>query len=123
MNCHEWVLFSKTNEQMPRIVIQNLGNLTIDSEHADRKVIEIIHENGTDWMHACGKKGRCTTCKMIVITGQENLSPETEQELVYRRQNRLKSNERLSCQSRILKGELIIRVAEINKFPHLDYTE
>ena len=108
---------------MPRIVIQNLGNLTIDSEHADRKVIEIIHENGTDWMHACGKKGRCTTCKMIVITGQENLSPETEQELVYRRQNRLKYNERLSCQSRILKGELIIRVAEINKFPHLDYTE
>ena len=108
---------------MPRIVIQNLGNLTIDSEHADRKVIEIIHENGTDWMHACGKKGRCTTCKMIVITGQENLSPETEQELVYRRQNRLKSNERLSCQSRIIEGELIIRVAEINKFPHLDYSE
>lgn len=108
---------------MPRIVIQNLGNLTIDSEHPDRKVIEIIHENGTDWMHACGKKGRCTTCKMIVIVGQENLSPETEQELGYRRQNRLKSNERLSCQSQILKGELLIRVPEIYKFPHLAYTE
>ena len=108
---------------MPRIVIQNLGNLTIDSEHPDRKVIEIIHENGTDWMHACGKKGRCTTCRMIVLDGKENLSADTEAELVYRKQNRLRSNERLSCQAQLMKGELIIRVPEINKFPHLDYSE
>lgn len=108
---------------MPRIVIQNLGNLNIDSEHSVRKVIEIIHENGTDWMHACGKKGRCTTCKMIVVQGMENLSPETERELFYRSQNRLRNNERLCCQSQLLKDELVIRVAEINKFPHLEYTE
>ena len=108
---------------MPRIVIQNLGNLTIDSELDDRKVIEIIHENGTDWMHACGKKGRCTTCKMIVVNGFENLSEETAPELNYRAQQRLKANERLSCQSQLLKGELTIRVAEINKFPHISYTE
>lgn len=108
---------------MPRIVIQNLGNLTIDSAHADRKVIELIHENGTDWMHACGKKGRCTTCKMIVVEGMQNLNYESESELGYRRQNRLKSNERLACQSQLLKGDLIIRVAETNKFPHITYTE
>lgn len=108
---------------MPRIVIQNLGNLSIDSEQPDRKVIEIIHENGTDWMHACGKKGRCTTCKMIVLKGMENLSPETDRELFYRNQKRLRFNERLCCQSQLLEGKLVIRVAEINKFPHLEYTE
>jgi 2Fe-2S ferredoxin len=108
---------------MPRIVIQNLGNLTIDTEHVDRKVIEIIHENGTDWMHACGKKGRCTTCKMIVLEGIEHLSEETERELFYRSQNRLKTNERLTCQAQLSRGILIIRVAEINKFPHISYTK
>jgi 2Fe-2S ferredoxin len=118
-----WVLFSKSNEQMPRIVIQNMGNLTIDTEQVDRKVIEIIHENGTDWMHACGKKGRCTTCKMIVIEGLGHLSAETTPELTYRSQNRLKPNERLTCQAQLLHGDLVIRVAEINKFPHLAYTE
>jgi 2Fe-2S ferredoxin len=118
-----WFLFSKSNEQMPRIVIQNLGNLTIDTEQVDRKVIEIIHENGTDWMHACGKKGRCTTCKMIVVAGMEHLSQETAPELSYRSQNRLKSNERLACQAQLVHGELLIRVAEINKFPHLAYTK
>ena len=108
---------------MPRIVIQNLGNFKIESEDTVRKVIEIIHENGIDWMHACGKKGRCTTCKMIVEKGMENLSPESDRELFYRGQNRLSIRERLSCQTRLLKGELLIRVADINKFPHLDYTE
>lgn len=108
---------------MPRIVIQNLGNLTIDSDHPDRKVIEIIHQNGTDWMHACGKKGRCTTCKMIVVEGMENLSPETDREIHYRNQNRLRVAERLSCQCMLLQGVLVIRVAAINKFPHVEYTE
>lgn len=108
---------------MPRIVIQNLKNLSIESEHTDRKVIELIHENGTDWMHACGKKGRCTTCKMIVLEGMANLNDPTDRELYYRNQNRLKPNERLACQSILSTGELLIRVAEINKFPHLAYSE
>ncbi|MBC6366282.1 2Fe-2S iron-sulfur cluster-binding protein [Algoriphagus sp. AK58] len=108
---------------MPRIIIQNLENFTIDSENTDRKVIELIHENGIDWMHACGKKGRCTTCKMIILEGQENLSPETDRELFYRNQNRLKPDERLCCQANLLKNTLTIKVAEINKFPHLKYSD
>lgn len=107
---------------MPRIVIQNLFNREINSDAADRKVIELIHENGIDWMHACGKKGRCTTCKIILISGKENLSPLTEAEEKFANQGRLKSNERLSCQAKLASGELTIRVAEINKFPHIEYS-
>lgn len=108
---------------MPRIIIQNLGNFSINSEDNDRKVIELIHENGIDWMHACGKKGRCTTCKMILVKNNALLSELTERELFYRNLNRLGPNERLTCQCQILEGEIEIRVAEINKFPHLQYTE
>jgi len=108
---------------MPRIIIQNLGNFSINSESTDRKVIELIHENGIDWMHACGKKGRCTTCKMILVENSAELSELTEREHYYRNLGRLNVNERLACQTKILNGELVIRVAEINKFPHLQYTE
>lgn len=108
---------------MSRIVIQNLGNFTIDSENSERKVIELIHESGIDWMHACGKKGRCTTCKMVILKGQESLTEETDREIFYKNQSRLKPNERLACQCSLESGELIIRVAAINKFPHLTYTE
>jgi 2Fe-2S ferredoxin len=108
---------------MVRIRIQNLGNRIIETENTERKVIELIHENGIDWMHACGKKGRCTTCKMPILAGQENLSPETAQELQFYALKRLLPNERLACQVSLLQGELLIRVPETSKFPHLTYTE
>ena len=108
---------------MVRIRIQNLDNRSIESETTECKVIELIHENGIDWMHGCGKKGRCTTCKMHILAGQENLSPETAQELQFRALNRLLPNERLACQTKILEGELTIRVPDTSKFSHLTYTE
>jgi len=36
---------------------------------------------------------------------------------------RLLPNERLACQASILQGELVLRVPETSKFPHLTYTE
>jgi 2Fe-2S ferredoxin len=108
---------------MPQIVIENLFNLTIDLAPSTSKVIEIIHEIGIDWMHACGKKGRCTTCKLIVLEGIENLSELTDREKVFRDQGRLKINERLACQVVLQKGDIKVRVAEPNKFPHIRYSE
>lgn len=108
---------------MVKIRIQNLGDRAIESENTARKVIELIHENGIDWMHACGKKARCTTCKMSIVNGQENLSSETVQEQHFRDLNRLLPNERLACQAHLLHGVLTIRVPDSSKFPHLTYTE
>lgn len=108
---------------MSRIVIQNLYNRTINSEVDDRKVIEIIHENGIDWMHACGKKGRCTTCKIILVEGSENLSEMNESELIFADKGRLQPGERLACQAILHSGEIQVKVAKINKFPHIQYSE
>ena len=108
---------------MLKIVIQNLQRRVLSTSHAEGKVIDLIHQNGIDWMHACGKKGRCTTCKIIVISGMENLSPVTDREEIYRNLGQLKPNERLSCQAKIIGGTLTVRVAEENKLPHIQYSE
>jgi len=108
---------------MMKIIIENLDNHEIIFEDSGRKVIELIHENYIDWMHACGKKGRCTTCKMIVRSGMENLTPLNEREQFFRERGRLNEDERLSCQAKIETGELHIRVAEQNKFPHMVYSD
>jgi 2Fe-2S ferredoxin len=107
---------------MPEIHITNLYNRKIISKSREKTALQLIHENFIDWMHACGKKGRCTSCKMIVLEGQENLSELTEPEIKYREQGRLAENERLSCQAKVL-GDIKIKVAEINKFPHMDYSD
>lgn len=108
---------------MMKIIIENLDNHEIIFEDSGRKVIELIHENYIDWMHACGKKGRCTTCKMIVVEGLENLEELTDREEFFKSKGRLKANERLTCQTKIKQGDLIIRVAEENKFPHISYSD
>ncbi|MCH7403718.1 2Fe-2S iron-sulfur cluster-binding protein [Belliella kenyensis] len=108
---------------MLKIIIENLYSREIKTLETDCKVIELIHENYIDWMHACGKKGRCTSCKMIVVEGMENLSELTEREIFYRENGRLTSKERLTCQAELKSGTIKIRVADVNKFPHVDYGE
>ncbi len=107
---------------MPEINITNLYERKLISKSQEKTALQLIHENFIDWMHACGKKGRCTTCKMIVLEGMENLSELTAPEKKYRSQKRLAENERLSCQAKVL-GDIKIKVAEVNKFPHMDYSD
>ncbi|GAB3329743.1 hypothetical protein GCM10027429_06060 [Marivirga atlantica] len=106
---------------MPTITITNLYNREIFSEDTEKSVLQLIHENEIDWMHACGGKGRCTSCKMIVEEGMEQMSEISSPEKRYRNQGRLRTNERLCCQTTI-KGDIKIRVAKVNKFPHIDYS-
>lgn len=107
---------------MPKIVITSLENQTLQTQQEGLRVLDVIHENFVDWMHACGGKGRCTTCSMIVVEGMEHLTPETDRELHYRNLGRLKKNERLCCQARLL-GDITIRVPQKYRFPHIQYTD
>lgn len=107
---------------MPTITITNLNNREIFSKSIEKNALQIIHENFIDWMHACGGKGRCTSCKMIVLTGAQNICEDSLAEIKYKEQGRLGKNERLACQSK-LKGDIEVKVAEINKFPHLTYSD
>lgn len=107
---------------MAKILIRNLNNKVVTSKDNSKTILNIIHENQIDWMHACGAKGRCTTCKLIVHAGLENLSPINDLEQKFADLDRLKSNERLACQA-TLRGDISVSVADQNKFPHIEYSE
>ncbi|PIQ48952.1 MAG: ferredoxin [Cytophagales bacterium CG12_big_fil_rev_8_21_14_0_65_40_12] len=106
---------------MAKIIIENLNNKEVSSTDNSKSVLDIIHENGIDWMHACGKNGRCTTCKLIVVEGAENLSPIGEVEQKLFEVGKLMDGERVACQAKV-HGDIKVRVAEKNKFPHMEYT-
>lgn len=107
---------------MAKIVIKNLQDTTIKSTEIDRSVLATIHSNYIDWMHACGGKGRCTTCRMIVVKGIDNLSPPTDFEQKVINLGKLAENERLACQCKLLKEEIQIEVSQENKLPHVTYS-
>lgn len=106
---------------MVKIVIENLAQKEVQAYDFHTSVLKSIQSDRVDWMHACGGKGRCTTCKMIVLDGMKNLSPESKAELKYRQTGQLALNERLACQAKAT-GNCLIRVPDEYKLPHLVYT-
>ena len=107
---------------MVKIVIENLAKKELLVNDLSQSVLQQVHSHFVDWMHACGGKGRCTTCKMIVLAGSENLTSPTEAETKYKQQGELTGSERLACQTRI-SGDILIRIPEEYKFPHVKYSE
>jgi 2Fe-2S ferredoxin len=107
---------------MVKIVIENLGKKEVVINDLSKTVLQHLHGNFIDWMHACGAKGRCTTCKMIVLEGADHTSTLTVAESGYRARGFLAESERLACQTRIF-GDILIRVPNEYKLPHATYTD
>lgn len=110
---------------MPILIIRNLHQRKI-LVFPHRTLLDAIHENQIDWMHSCGKKGRCTTCKAIVHTGKELLSSLTIHEERMLRAGKLNANERLTCQAKCLEnleGNIVVSVPTIYQLPHLVYSD
>lgn len=106
---------------MPMLTVQNLSDLKVKADEG-QTLLEALQAAGIDWMHACGGKGRCTTCRIIVKQGMEHISPLTENELRYRNNGRLKENERLTCQCILKEGDALGKVPEQTKLPHITYS-
>jgi 2Fe-2S ferredoxin len=106
---------------MANLIIRNLQGIQIPVTGEGRAALRLIGEAGIDWMHSCGGKGRCTTCKMRVLAGAENLSARSAAELKYFAAGRLRKDERLACQCRIT-GEVTVEVPPDTQLPHLKYS-
>lgn len=110
-------------KNMARIIIKNLNNRIIWAINNNScNVLNIIHENNIDWMYSCGGKGRCTTCKMNVLEGEEHLSALSLAEISFYDKGQLGPGERLACQS-YLNGDVVIQVPTSSKFPHVTYSD
>ena len=105
---------------MPLLTIENLPGAAVEVP-TGITLLAALQAAGHDWMHACGAKGRCTTCRIQVQAGLENLSPPTDAELRYQAAGRLLPHERLTCQARLPAGEVTGRVPNDTKLPHVRY--
>lgn len=107
---------------MAVIVIKNLEEKTLEIHDFSKTLLRHVQENGLDWMHACGGKGRCTTCKVVILQGEENTQPKTQAELKYETLGLLGAHERLSCQV-VITGNMRVEVPEEGKLPHVKYSD
>ena len=107
---------------MPHVTIHNLFNKTVKTTDSYRPLLLHLHEHYQDWMHACGGKGRCTTCKFRVINGLEQIAAITAAEQRYQQKGDLAADERLACQA-VVVGDITIVVPHEYKLSHLSYSD
>lgn len=63
-------------------------------------LLEISRMKGVPHMSVCGGRGRCSTCRVHVLTGGENLDPPTPAERAVLKRVEAASGVRLACQIR-----------------------
>lgn len=107
---------------MVKIVIENLGKKVLEVNDTTKSILAHFHEARLDWMQACGGKGRCTTCKFRIVSGEEHLSPLTKPETNYRKERLLSHRERLACQV-ATSGDIVIYVPREVRLPHMHYQD
>jgi 2Fe-2S ferredoxin len=93
---------------MPTIVFVNEGKAGVVGEGTS--ILQAALDLGVKISHVCGGQGTCSTCRVEVVVGGENLSPVNPQELAYT----MGDGRRLGCQARVL-GNCAVRALMIPK--------
>ena len=63
---------------------------------------------GIPHYHACGGNGKCSTCRVLIKEGMQNLTPHTEKEKRLRERMRIPQNVRLACQTFVIGSPVLL---------------
>jgi adenylate cyclase len=87
-------------------------------EFKGEKIIEIAEEQtileaslkaGIPHFHECGGNAKCSTCRILILDGQNNLSTPNKQELKLKSLLGFNDSIRLACQTKITGDSVVLR--------------
>ncbi len=95
---------------MPKVRVLNLNNQEFEGIE-NQSLMEILYKYGYEIDSACGGHGQCSSCKVIILEGMENLYPPEFEEEEAIQEFGLEENERLSCQAKLNgRGDVVIYI-------------
>lgn len=94
------------NLLMIKINFQN--DAVIEEDDLTLSLLEIALKHNIPHMHSCGGKARCSTCRVNILQGAENVLPRNKIEQQLAEKKGMESCIRLACQTRI-EGPIILR--------------
>jgi len=94
-------------------------NQDISCEIGDCTILDASINNKIPHLRECGGNGKCTTCRVRILEGEENVTPRTKSEVKMAESRKWDPSIRLACQCKV-KGDvklqrLIWSSAEVNK--------
>jgi len=87
----------------------NMKNDRVIPIEDGQTILEASLAAGVPHYHVCGGKAKCSTCRVIVQEGEENLSPPNKAELKLRKQKKFPGKVRLACQTKVIKADVTIQ--------------
>lgn len=91
---------------MPKIHFQN--DKTFEEDDLSLSLLEIALKHKIPHMHICGGNARCSTCRVVIQQGLENVLPRNEIEKKLAENKGMEDNIRIACQTHI-KGPVSLR--------------
>lgn len=92
---------------MPEIQYRN-PNKSIILEDTNKSILDVSIQNKISHLHECGGHGLCTTCRIRVTDGLENLNPRNNKESHIAKMRNWSEDIRLACQTQLLKGSVTV---------------
>ena len=105
---------------MPEITFKN-RKLKVETEKG-ASVLEAAIRFQVPIYHTCGGNASCSTCRVLVLKGAENLSPIESAEAQVLDSFDLKPPYRLGCQAIALKGSVEVEIPARSKAPRPNKT-
>ena len=98
---------------MPKITFGN-KNITVEAQKG-LSILEAALEHQVPIYHTCGGNCSCSTCRIVVLKGAENLSPMDEAEKQVLDSFDLKPPYRLGCQALVLNETVEVEIPKRDK--------
>ncbi|MBI3252799.1 MAG: 2Fe-2S iron-sulfur cluster binding domain-containing protein [Candidatus Omnitrophica bacterium] len=95
---------------MPKVYFAD-KNLAVEADHGE-SILDVALRSDIPMYHTCGGNASCSTCRVLVRKGAENLSAIESAESQILDAFDLTSPHRLGCQAQILRGDVEIEIPE-----------
>jgi len=90
---------------VPSIHYQNEAVVEVDSATS---ILQASLRHGIPHTHVCGGNARCSTCRVLILDGLENVCDRNEREQKMALRRNFSPNVRLACQT-TLRGDVVLR--------------
>ncbi|MBI4432646.1 MAG: (2Fe-2S)-binding protein [Candidatus Omnitrophica bacterium] len=105
---------------MPKIHFTN-KNRVVEADRGE-SILDAALRHNVSIYHTCGGNASCSTCRVVVLKGERNLSPIETAEAEILDAFDLKPPHRLGCQALIIGGEIEIEIPDHARAPRPNKT-
>ncbi|HEY8898854.1 MAG TPA: 2Fe-2S iron-sulfur cluster-binding protein, partial [Chthoniobacterales bacterium] len=95
---------------MARVHYQDFGARSVEVTAEGLSLLDVSLSAGLPHFHQCNRQARCSTCRVRVLDGAENLSARLGEELQIATERGWSDDIRLGCQARVLGDVTIERL-------------